>query len=92
MQNQPTRNRKKIKAWMIQKNITGSSIAKQLQLSNAIVSATIAGFRNNRKVLKSLVASGCPNHFLALPNDMIQLNLPTKEIPFSKKQNPAKQT
>lgn len=61
------RNRPQIRAWMLLKGITGVMVAEETGVSSALVSATIQGRRNNRKVLSMLQELGCPEEFLAIP-------------------------
>lgn len=72
------RNRRGIRAWMIQNGISGVALAEQSGVSSALVSATIHGRRNNRKVLRLLIELGCPATLLALPGDMT----PTDDDPL----------
>jgi hypothetical protein len=46
------------------------TVANQLGVSHTLVSRTIRGEINNRKVLRALVSLGVPQRLLALPNDM----------------------
>ena len=64
------RNGKKIRAWMVEKDVTISEVARRAGISRPIVSDTVHGKRNNRKALAALVAVGCPGKLLALPEDM----------------------
>lgn len=65
-----TKNRNKIRAWLVARGITGTAIARAEGISNALVCSTIGGTRNNRKVLGRLLALGCPAKLLHLPDDM----------------------
>ena len=65
------RNWFKIDNWMRHHNLSVAKIQLALGFKNhGVVSHTIAGRKNNRKVLKLLVDKGCPCRFLALPDDM----------------------
>lgn len=63
------RERRFIRAWMLEQGITGVAVAEQVGVSNALVSATIGGRRNNRKILSFLADKGCPRTLLALPDN-----------------------
>lgn len=60
----------KIKAWLLEKDIQGTDLARAIETSTANVSATICGRGNSRKVLWLLVKLGCPVEYLDLPADM----------------------
>lgn len=65
------RNRIEIEIWMKRKEVTVVSIQRALRFINhGTVSNTIAGRKNNRKVLQYLLNRGCPARFLDLPPDM----------------------
>lgn len=66
------RNRKPfvIKEWMFARGLTQGDIRDHLEISQSVVSRTIFGSANNRRVLAYLRDEGCPEHALALPNDM----------------------
>lgn len=66
------RNRKPfvIKEWMFTRGLSQRQIAERLGLNKAVVSRTVFGSANNRKVLGYLRDEGCPAHALALPDDM----------------------
>jgi len=59
-----------IKAWMVRNGITQTSIAREMGVSQALVTRTVHGVINNRRVLKQLLQIGVPERFLALPHDM----------------------
>ena len=62
--------RKQARAWMVLNNIRAVDIQRALAMKNHnLVSATMSGTRNNRRVLEYLVRSGCPVKYLALPKD-----------------------
>lgn len=64
------REGRKIRAWLVERGITVSDVARQAGVSRSIVSETVHGLRNNRKALKALVDVGCPERLLTLPADM----------------------
>jgi len=64
------RNARQIKAWMILNDITAMDIARALGVSHSLVSYTINGAKNNRRVLRALRDRGCPKKWLALPKDL----------------------
>jgi transposase-like protein len=47
-----------------------AELARQLGVSDNLVSATVRGIKNNRKVLQALRSIGCPEDILALPKNM----------------------
>ena len=59
-----------IKEWMFTQGLTQNDIRDRLDLSQSVVSRTIMGSANNRRVLAYLRDEGCPVHVLALPEDM----------------------
>lgn len=63
------RVRRSIRAWMLEHDITGVAVAERVGVSNALVSATIGGSRNNQKVLACLAYMGCPKSILDLPDN-----------------------
>lgn len=69
------RSRPRIRSWMVRKSITGAAIARAIGVSDALVCSTIAGQRNNRKVLQYLRDLGCPASFLKLPDDLQPLGV-----------------
>lgn len=64
------RNGDKIRAWMVERRISVSALAREAGITQSIMSETIHGKRNNRRALHKLVAVGCPVRLLALPEDM----------------------
>ncbi|MEN8134290.1 MAG: XRE family transcriptional regulator [Thermodesulfobacteriota bacterium] len=65
------RNWFKIDDWMRHHGLSVTKIQREIGFKNhGVVSNTIAGRKNNRKVLRLLVAKGCPVRYLALPDDM----------------------
>lgn len=59
-----------IKEWALKNAIRFNVIAKRAEVSPEMVSRTIHGNKNNRKVLTVLRDLGCPVDYLALPEDM----------------------
>lgn len=65
------RNSTEIRIWMLRNGLTVDSTRKALGYRNHTpVSLTIDGKKNLRKVLAYLREMGCPEQFLALPEDM----------------------
>lgn len=66
------RNRQtyRILEWLHRKGITQESIALELGVHRSLVSCTIRGRRNNRRVLRCLMERGCPIKLLSLPPDL----------------------
>lgn len=65
------RNSTEIRIWMLRNGLTVNSTRKALGYRNHTpVSLTIDGKKNLRKVLAYLREMGCPEQFLALPEDM----------------------
>lgn len=62
----------RILEWLNRKGITQESIAVELGVHPSLISGTIRGVKNNRRVLRVLVERGCPAKFLSLPKDMAQ--------------------
>ncbi len=60
----------RIYEWLEGKEISLKSIALSLSVGPTLVSATIRGKKNSRRVLRRLVELGCPKKFLSLPEDM----------------------
>jgi len=65
------RSRNLIRAWLIRNNKNVSSVAELSGVDISVVSRAMNGENNNRRVLRALVALGCPTHLLALPADML---------------------
>ena len=59
-----------IKKWLHEKGITLTEMAKALEINAGIVSATIRGTRNTRRVLRYLLENECPADILSLPDDL----------------------
>ena len=56
-----------IKVWMVRNGISGRAVASELEVSEQLVSMTIHGVKNNRRVLGCLAEKGCPKEWLAMP-------------------------
>jgi len=65
------RNTLEIEIWMKRQKLTVAKVQRALGFVNhGVVSDTIAGRRQNRRVLQHLLDAGCPEKFLDLPADM----------------------
>lgn len=65
------RNTVEIKKWMLDEGLYVAQIQRNLGFkAHSLVSDTIAGRKDNRKVLRFLLDRGCPVELLALPEDM----------------------
>ncbi|GAB6035791.1 hypothetical protein JCM15519_03500 [Fundidesulfovibrio butyratiphilus] len=64
------REGRKIRAWMVERGISVSEVARQAGVARSIVSETVHGQRNNRRALRALLGVGCPVRLLVLPEDM----------------------
>lgn len=63
--------RQKALLWMYERKLRQKEIRAALGHSSpAIVSETLTGKRDHRKVLRYLLDQGCPAEYLALPKDM----------------------
>jgi len=61
----------KARVWMLNKNIRSVDIQRALEMkSHNLVSETMTGKRNNRRVLQYLVKRGCPVEYLDIPEKM----------------------
>jgi len=49
---------------------TVNGYARRLKVHHSLISNTIAGRCNSRRVLRALLADGCPVELLGLPKDM----------------------
>lgn len=59
------------KAWMVLNKIRNVDIEEALEMkSHTLVTSTLAGTRNNHRVLRYLLDRGCPASYLALPSSM----------------------
>jgi transcriptional regulator with XRE-family HTH domain len=64
----------RIKEWLDERGLTYANVAERAGLrAHSIVSRTVRGQVNNRRVLKTLLELGCPAGYLGLPNDLIDL-------------------
>lgn len=52
------------------RGVTQMQIARDLGVTHPIVSRTVRGMMNNRRVLRALLEHGVPARYLALPDDM----------------------
>lgn len=59
-----------IRAELLRRGKTLVDVAFQAGVSRPLVSRTVNGLENNRRVLRALVAMGLPKQVLALPDDM----------------------
>ncbi len=64
------RNTREIWVWMIRSGMRPARIAEAMGVSLALVSDTISGRKNNRRVLRYLMDAGCPKEHLDLPEDL----------------------
>lgn len=55
---------------MIRSGMRPARIAEAMGVSLALVSDTISGRKNNRRVLRYLMDAGCPKEHLDLPEDL----------------------
>ncbi len=62
----------RIREWMKSRKISVTGIAAELNVHHSLVSATIHGRKNNKKVLNALIVHGCPSDLLALPETIKQ--------------------
>lgn len=56
--------------WLDVNGVTVNSIAKSVGITPSMVSSTIRGRKNNRRILQKLVEMGCPEDILSLPADL----------------------
>ena len=56
---------------MIRSGMRPARIAEAMGVSRALVSDTVSGRKNNRRVLRYLVEAGCPKEHLDLPEDLV---------------------
>jgi hypothetical protein len=59
-----------LKRWLGERQIRLKVLAKELDVHPTVISQTIRGIMNNRKVLTKLQELGCPVDMLSLPKDM----------------------
>ncbi|MEG6548902.1 XRE family transcriptional regulator [Desulfocurvibacter africanus] len=64
------RNSVQIRSWMVRNGIKPSRLARDLNVHHTLVSQTVSGTKNNRRVLRRLRDMGCPKKWLALPKDL----------------------
>lgn len=64
------RNTREIWVWMIRTGMRPAKVAQELGVGRALVTCTIHGRKNNRRVLRYLLEKGCPPEILDLPEDM----------------------
>lgn len=64
------RDAHEINIWLRRNFHSVQKIADDLGNNHSLVSNTIAGRENNRRVLQWLVDKGCPVRYLDLPKDM----------------------
>lgn len=60
----------KIYEWLDINHISIKSIALSVGITPSMVTSTIRGRKNNRRVLKELISLGCPHDYLSLPSDL----------------------
>ena len=61
----------RIREWLIEKKgMTMAELGREISVDRAVVSATIRGARNDRRVLLWLRDNGCPLKHLSLPEDL----------------------
>jgi hypothetical protein len=57
-------NRKEIRKWMIDANLTQGQIAREARVSRTMVSLVISGQRKHKLVTVLLKGHGCPEEYL----------------------------
>lgn len=63
--------RKQARVWMLTNGIRSVDIQNALRMkSHNLVADTLAGRRNNRRVLRYLLEKGCPGEYLDLPKEI----------------------
>ena len=63
--------RKQARVWMLTHDIRSVDIQRALAMKNHnLVSHTLTGKRNNRRVLQYLVERGCPVEYLDIPEKL----------------------
>lgn len=60
----------RIYEWLDSNGIGVNSIAMSIGITPSMVSSTIRGRKNNRRILQKLVEMGCPKDILSLPDDL----------------------
>ncbi|MEW6427291.1 MAG: hypothetical protein AB1568_04565 [Thermodesulfobacteriota bacterium] len=64
------RNSDEINKWIRMNLLSVTGIAEDLRVHHSLVSNTIAGRKNNRRVLQYLLDRNCPAKHLDIPEDM----------------------
>jgi hypothetical protein len=64
-----------IRAFLSKRDLKMSDVARALKINHSVVSRTVSGQQNNRKVLAFLRDLGCPTSILSLPQNMTQQQL-----------------
>ena len=59
-----------IKIWMLENAVTMRAVARKCNCHDSLVSHTVHGRKNSRRILRELVRMGCPSEILGLPEDM----------------------
>ncbi|WP_243310089.1 hypothetical protein [Fundidesulfovibrio agrisoli] len=60
----------RIREFLSDKGLTMADVGRAVGASNYLMSETVRGIRNNRKILAYLRDLGCPARFLDLPEDL----------------------
>lgn len=60
----------RVREYLQSKSLNMTDVASAVGVSVQLVSETLRGIRNNRKVLTHLRDLGCPERFLDLPEDL----------------------
>lgn len=60
----------RIYEWLDANEISVNSISISIGITPSMVSSTIRGRKNNRRILQKLVEMGCPKDILSLPADL----------------------
>jgi transcriptional regulator with XRE-family HTH domain len=66
------RQGRKIRAWMLERDLTVAEVARRAGARESHTSETLHGKRQHRRVLQVLVDAGCPMRLLDLPDDMMK--------------------
>ncbi len=64
------RDYRAIKRWLGEQGVMLKQVAGDVGVNPTVVSQTIRGIVNNRKVLRRLLELGCPAGVLSLPSDL----------------------
>lgn len=70
MTDRPKRNSKRIKAWLLDQDLTQAQVAIEAGVAPQVVNDTIHGRKNNRSVLTWLYRAGVQAYLLSLPKDL----------------------